>query len=95
MARARHGVDQPGGEAKRKHFMKTETILGAQLKVGDTIEIWWGSGRDTIVSLEPYCGSLTHLWGGKARIASFANLKTGMTIDPNERFQLIARQARV
>lgn len=65
-------------------------ILGASLKVGDTIAVWWKPGRDTITELKPYAGPLAHLWKGKARIASFAILTTGMTIDPNERFQRIA-----
>lgn len=74
-----------------KATQSAETVLGASLKVGDTIETFWGAGRDTIIALEPYKGPLAGLWDGKARIATFAILKTGMTIDPNERFQRIGR----
>jgi len=30
---------------------------------GQPIEVWWGNGRDTITSLRPYNGPLSHLCG--------------------------------
>ena len=62
--------------------------LGKELKVGDTIEVWWG--RDRITALRPYNGPLAHLWAdqGGARLADFALNKTGMTIEPHMRFDV-------
>lgn len=73
--------------------MKTERTyrrkLGRNLKVGDTIKTWWTPGRDTITGLTPYTGKLAHIWGGRAKIASFALLKTGMTIDPDDHYEVV------
>jgi hypothetical protein len=55
---------------------------GLELKVGDTIKVWWGNGRDTIIALRKYDGALASLWEGKAQIADFALNKVGMTIEP-------------
>jgi hypothetical protein len=62
--------------------------LGKQLKVGDTVKVWWG--RDTITALRPYKGPLAHLWAeqGGARLADFALNKVGMTIEPQMGFEL-------
>ncbi len=68
--------------------------LGKQLRIGDTIEVWWGNGRDTITSLRPYTGPLSHLWdryGGVARLADFALNKVGMTIEPQIVFNVLHR----
>lgn len=70
--------------------------LGKHLKVGDTVEVWWHSGRDTILALAPYHGPLAYLWEaqGGALLATFALNKVGMTIDPGERFTVIASSPR-
>lgn len=67
------------------------TKLGRELAVGDTIEVWWRPNRDTITKLEPYTGAYRELpeWRG-VRIASFALLRTGMTIFPEEVYELPA-----
>lgn len=72
---------------------RAEFKLGKQLKVGDTIEVWWGNGRDTITRLLPYNGPLAYIWAehGGARLADFALNKTGMTIEPHMRFVLYQR----
>ena len=43
-----------------------------QLQVGDTLTVWWPPGRDTLLSLTPYQGSLSCLKG--ALTAEFALL---------------------
>jgi len=65
--------------------------LGRDLKVGDTIKVWWGNGRDTITTLTPYHGSLRHLWDkdGGAKLADFSLNKVGMTIEPIAIFDVI------
>jgi len=65
-------------------------VSGKQLNVLDTIEVWWSPGRDTIIKLEPYTGPLASLFPEGAQLATFALLKTGMTIDNADRFQRIA-----
>jgi len=64
--------------------------LGKDLKVGDTIGVWWSGGRDRITRLTPYRGPLEYLWenDGGARIADFAVNRTGMTIEPGEVFEV-------
>jgi len=73
---------------------QTQRTRGRQLRVGDTIEVWWGNGRDTITGLRPYNGPLSHLWdryGGGARLADFAVNKVGMTIEPQIVFSVVHR----
>lgn len=65
-------------------------VFGRDLKVGDTIDVWWGHGRDTITDLRPYDG-LPDVFTEGARIAIFAHFTTGMTIENDEHFDLIAR----
>lgn len=62
-----------------------ESIFGAQLKVGDTIKVWWTPGKDTIIKLTSYNGVYKNLpgWEG-VKIAEFVIFKTGMTIFPGE-----------
>jgi hypothetical protein len=69
--------------------METISKLGRNLVVGDTIVTLWG--RDTILSLRPYDGSLAYLWAndGGARIATFAINKIGMTIEPQVPFEVV------
>lgn len=68
-----------------------KTVQGSELKVGDTIEVWWTPRRDTITALRPYMGLLEYLWPGGARIAEFALLKSGMTVGPDEDFKVLNR----
>ena len=56
-------------------------VLGKDLKIGDTIKVWWSPNEDTIVSLKPYTGSLKHLFKDGAQLASFRLYRPGMTID--------------
>lgn len=67
-------------------------VDGANLRVGDTIEVWWAGNRDTVTALRPYTGPLACLKG--ARLAEFALLKTGMTIEPGSRHRVLNRAAR-
>ena len=69
----------------------TKFVLGTKLRIGDTIAVWWKPGRDTITALRLYTGAHYDLWDGKARIADFALNKTGMTIEPRSRYEVIAR----
>ena len=67
---------------------------GTHLRLGATIEVWWGNGRDTITGLRPYRGPLSHLWdryGCGARLADFALSKVGMTIEPQIMFNVLHR----
>ena len=60
---------------------------GKDLKVGDTIAIWYAGGRGTITELAPYTGPLT-CWPEGARVASFAQTNLGMTI-PNDAVETV------
>lgn len=62
---------------------------GDQLAAGDTISVWWRPGRDTIIDLKPYTGSLAYLWEGQAQIATFAINRIGMTIEPQIEYEVI------
>lgn len=68
-------------------------VRGRDLKVGDTIQVWWAPRRDIITKLIPYHGPLAYLWDkdGGARLASFALLKTGMTIEPVQWYEVLNR----
>lgn len=68
--------------------MKTVTKSTNELKVGDTIEVWWQPKRDTIVSLVDYTGPLECVKGGK--LAEFALNKSGMSMCPGDEFKVIA-----
>ena len=70
------------------------TVFGKELRVGDTIVVWWSPGRDTITELRPYDGPLAHLFPEGAQLAEFALNTTGMTIDNSAFFELIARADR-
>jgi len=59
---------------------KPEYVLGSDLRIGDTIEVWWQPRRDTIVSLSPYRGPLASIFPSGAQIAAFA-IGPSMTID--------------
>lgn len=68
-----------------------ERVFGRDLRVGDTIEVWWQPNRDTITGLRPYKGPLAHIWQEGAMLADFAILKTGMTIDCGGLYDRITR----
>lgn len=69
---------------------RVAVVLGSELKVGDTIKVWWKPNRDVIVSLVPYRGRYERQpdWQG-VRSATFGVLKIGMTIFPGETFEKI------
>jgi hypothetical protein len=54
-------------------------VKGSELKVGDVLDIMGGPA--TITALRPYEGPLAHLWARGAQIATFAQYRTGITID--------------
>jgi hypothetical protein len=68
------------------HFL---VVSGADLRVGDTLEVWWTGNRDTITAIRAYTGPLACLKG--ARLADFALLRTGMTIEPGSRHVVVSR----
>lgn len=69
----------------------TRWIPGHELRVGDTIRVWWNPGRDTITGLEEYTGPLATTFSEGARIATFAILPRGMTLPNAEAYELVAR----
>jgi len=73
--------------------LNTQTVSGRDLRVGDTIEVWWAPHRDTIIDLVPYEGPLKYLWeeDGGAQVAAFGLNKIGMTIEPHMSFRVISR----
>lgn len=64
-------------------------VKGADLKPGDTIEVWWNPRRDVITALVPYKGPLAYLFPEGASIAEFGICQTGMTIDHGDYFNRI------
>ena len=66
-------------------------ILGSDLKVGDTIEVWWVPRRDTITALQPYTRPLAHIFPKGALLADFAINQSGMTIERDHDFAVIGR----
>lgn len=64
-------------------------VGASELRVGDTIEVWWTPGRDTITELRPYTGPLECLKEGE--IAIFALYTGGMTIEPGSRYRVLNR----
>lgn len=63
--------------------------LGKDLRVGDTIEVWWEPREDTITKLVPYTGSIAVLKG--AQLADFEVLNTGMTIEAGMAYDVIRK----
>jgi hypothetical protein len=70
---------------------ETRRVRGGDLRVGDTIEVWWSGKRDTITAFRPYNGPLAHLWPAGVRIAEFALCRGGMTIGNDDVEVLVAR----
>lgn len=62
------------------------TKNGSELQVGDSIKTWFGWQR--ITRLDAYVGPLANLWNGEARIAALTPSRLGMTIEPNEVFEI-------
>ena len=59
--------------------MKTAQLInGKDLRVGDTIDVWWKPGRDTITELRPYVGPYASFI---CSVAYFAINKVGMSIE--------------
>jgi hypothetical protein len=69
--------------------MEKRYIEASDLRVGDTIKVWWRPGRDTVTKLVPYDGPLD--LGPNPQIALFAICKSGMTITHVDVFELISR----
>lgn len=59
------------------------------IKVGDTIKVWWAPGRDTIIALHPYQGPLLDVLGEGTMIADFAVNTIGMTLVSTDLFEVI------
>ena len=63
---------------------------GKELKVGDTLAVWWKGKRDTVTKLTPYTGPLAYLFPEGAQLAEFAVFSVGMTIDNSDDYEVIA-----
>jgi hypothetical protein len=72
--------------------MKVQDRRGAELKVGDTIAVWWRPGRDHIIRLEPYQGRLAYLFPKGAQLAYFALCHSGMTIDNDDVYSVVVTE---
>ena len=59
------------------------------LKLGDTIKVWWAPGRDTIIAMHPYTGPLLHILGEGTMLADFALNPTGMTLESIGMFERV------
>jgi hypothetical protein len=70
------------------------TVDASELRVGDTIEVWWQPNRDTITDLYPYQGPYEKTILEGAQIAEFAILKSGMTIEKGSQYVVIAEAGR-
>ena len=68
-----------------------KSVLGSELRKWDVIKVWWAPHWDTISRIEKYRGAYENdpEWSG-ARIAYFVQLRVGMTIFPNEDFEVMA-----
>ena len=71
--------------------MDARYMDGRDLKVGDTVAVWWANGRDTITAMRPYGETKMDIDMSEARIAEFAINQGGMTIMPDSTFEVIAR----
>ncbi len=71
--------------------MSVQNITGDQLRVGDTIEVWWQPKRATITALRPYNPpAVMGLPPGNWRIAQFA-VGPDMTIEPGATYTVLHR----
>jgi hypothetical protein len=72
------------------------TLTTENLRIGDTIEVWWKPKRDTITHFTPYAGPLAKAGVApfnKAIIAYFAICTGGMTMFPDEEYKVVNRDA--
>lgn len=69
----------------------SKLTFGRDLRVGDTIDVWWGTHRDTVISLRTIDSPLAALAG--ARIAEFAVNQRGMTIPADTLYEVFHRRA--
>lgn len=65
-----------------------KTVLGKNLKVGDTLEIWSETHLDTITKLTPYEGPLKYLFPKGAQLADCRN-GPGLTIDNSDLYKIL------
>ena len=68
----------------------TEKVKGSDLRIGDTIKVWWKPNRDTIIQFDEHSNP-NGIFKNGARVAQFAILKPGMTIDNDAYFDVIFR----
>ena len=62
---------------------------GSEIKVGDTLKVWWNPGRDTIKSLTDYNGPYKDQREfSSSMIAEFTVRKLGMTILADDVFEV-------
>lgn len=69
--------------------MEPIELRADELRIRDTIEVWWQPRRDTITALRPYDGPLECLKGGF--LADFAINRVGMTLEPHMRYRVVSR----
>jgi hypothetical protein len=62
------------------------TKIGKDLRVGDSIKLWYGIAR--ILRLERYSGPLSYLFDGVAMTATLD--RGGITIDPTATYEVVA-----
>lgn len=62
-----------------------------ELRVGDTIRVWWPPGRDTIVRLDPVCRAVAGGAGEGTLLADFVLSPTGMTLEAGAWFERVAK----
>jgi hypothetical protein len=73
---------------------KTIRIKGSELRSGDILHVWWSNAhqkepnRAIITRIESYKGDLKHLFTEGASIAYFVCLRTGMTIDHSDYYDV-------
>lgn len=72
---------------------KMRLVRGRDLRVGDTIDVWWGTRRDTIWAMRPITGPLAATTLKDARVASFTQINSGMTILADQMFEVVGRHA--
>ena len=55
-------------------------VRNTELRVGDTIDVWWQPRFDRITALRKYDGPRLDLLGAGTKLADFQFNKTGMTL---------------
>lgn len=65
-----------------------KTVLGKDLKVGMTIEIWSETHLDTITELNPYKGPLAYLFPKGAKVAKCLH-GSGLIIDNSDDYKTL------